>query len=317
MTLQQLRYLIAIAEYGSINAAAQNLYASQSNLSTAIKELEQELDITIFTRSNRGVSLTNDGTELLGYARQVIEQATMLETRYAHNESSQLRLAVSTQHYAFSVQAFVNVVESCEGNEYDFILRERATGEIINDVRTFRSEIGVLYTDSFNLRVLQKAFDDAGVAYAPLFDANVHVFMGEHHPLAKEKLITLDDLKEYPRYSFEQGTENSFYYSEEPLSYVPHKRNIRISDRGTLTNLLTSYNGYTLSTGVLSAEMHSGIVSIPLDVKETMQVGYIMHKERRPSKLLVRYIEELHGIIRQNATVVPYNLKPAFREEQK
>ena len=306
MTLQQLRYLIAIAEYGSINAAAGNLYASQSNLSTAIKELEQELKITVFTRSNRGVSLTNDGTELLGYARQVIEQADMLETRYAQNKPTQLRLAVSTQHYAFSVQAFVNVVESCEGEEYDFILRERATGEIIEDVRTFRSEVGVLYTDSFNQRVLQKAFDDANVTYAPLFDAHVHVFVGEHHPLAGAALLKPEDLADYPRYSFEQGTENSFYYSEEPLSYLPHRRNIRISDRGTLTNLLTSYNGYTLSTGVLSAEMHSGIVSIPLDAAETMQVGYIMHSERRPSKLLLRYIEELHSVIRKNPTVMPH-----------
>ena len=151
MTLQQLRYLIAIAEYGSINAAAQNLYASQSNLSTAIKELEQELGITVFTRSNRGVTLTNDGTELLGYAHQVIEQADMLERRYATGTDNHLRLAVSTQHYAFSVQAFVNVVEQCEGDDYEFILRESSTGEIIDDVRTFRSEVGVLYTDGFNL----------------------------------------------------------------------------------------------------------------------------------------------------------------------
>ena len=306
MTLQQLRYLIAIAEYGSINAAAQNLYASQSNLSTAIKELEQELGITVFTRSNRGVTLTNDGTELLGYARQVIEQADMLEMRYADKGSTHLRLAVSTQHYAFSVQAFVNVVEGCKGEEYEFILRESTTAEIIDDVRTFRSEVGILYTDDFNRRVLQKAFDDADVAYAPLFDARVHVFVGEHHPLAGATLLRPDDLADYPRYSFEQGTTNSFYYSEEPLSHLPHKRNIRISDRGTLTNLLTSYNGYTLSTGVLSAEMHSGIASIPLDVDETMQVGYIMHNERRPSDLLLRYIGELHAIIGADPTVEPH-----------
>ena len=172
-----MRYLIAIAEYGSINAAAQNLYASQSNLSTAIKDLEQELGITVFTRSNRGVTLTNDGAELLGYARQVIEQTDMLEARYAHSGRTRQRLAVSTQHYAFSVQAFVNVIEACEGDEYEFVLRERATGEIIDDVRTFRSEVGVLYTDSFNRRVLFKAFDDADIAYFPLFDAQVHVFV--------------------------------------------------------------------------------------------------------------------------------------------
>lgn len=303
MTLQQLRYLIAIAEYGSINAAAQNLYASQSNLSTAIKELERELGITVFTRSNRGVTLTNDGTELLGYARQVIEQAAMLERRYATGASEQVRLAVSTQHYAFSVQAFVNVVESCAGGEYEFVLRECGTGEIIDDVRTFRSEIGILYTDDFNRRVLAKALDDADIAYFPLFEAHVHVFVGEHHPLASRTLLAPEDLEPYPRYSFEQGTANSFYYSEEPLSYLPHARNIRISDRGTLTNLLTNHNGYTLSTGVLSSEMQSGIASIPLDVDETMQVGYIMHNERRPSELLLRYIAELQSIIEANPNV--------------
>ena len=189
---------------------------------------------------------------------------------------------MSTQHYAFSVQAFVNVVESCKGEEYEFILRESTTAEIIDDVRTFRSEVGILYTDDFNRRVLQKAFDDADVAYAPLFDARVHVFVGEHHPLAGKALLRPDDLADYPRYSFEQGTTNSFYYSEEPLSHLPHKR------------------------GVLSAEMHSGIASIPLDADETMQVGYIMHNERRPSDLLLRYIDELHAIIGADPTVEPH-----------
>ena len=306
MTLQQLRYLIAIAEYGSINAAAQNLYASQSNLSCAIKDLENELGITVFTRSNRGVTLTNDGTELLGYARQVIEQADMLEDRYADKGTAHLRLAVSTQHYAFSVQAFVNVVDSCEGDDYEFILRETTTADIIDDVRAFRSEVGILFTDDFNRRVLEKAFNDAGVVYTPLFDADVHVFVGEHHPLAKRERIKPEDLEPYSRYAFEQGTTNSFYYAEEPLSYLPHARNIRISDRGTLTNLLTSHNGYTLSTGVLSAEMQSGIASIPLEGAERMQVGYIMHAERRPSALLLRYIDELHAVIRANPSVQAY-----------
>ncbi len=303
MTLQQLRYLIAIAEYGSINAAAQNLYASQSNLSTAIKELEQELGISVFTRSNRGVTLTNDGTELLGYARQVVEQANMLEARYAKKEAPHERLAVSTQHYAFSVEAFVNVVEQCDDDDFEFIMRETTTAHIIDDVRSFRSEVGVLYLDSFNQRVLHKAFDDAGVTFYPLFEAGVHVFVGENHPLAGRKLIEREELTQWPRYSFEQGTTNSFYYSEEPFSYVQHSRNIRISDRGTLSNLLTSYNGYTLSTGVLSSEMHTGIVSIPLNTKETMTVGYIMHNERKPSELLDRYIEELHRIIDESEGV--------------
>lgn len=306
MTLQQLRYLIAIAEYGSINAAAHNLYASQSNLSTSIKELESELGITIFTRSNRGVTLTNDGTELLGYARQVIEQANMLEERYAPGDSSHARLAISSQHYYFSVQAFMQTTDQFNGNEYDFILRECATGEIIDDVRSFRSEAGILYTDDFNRRVLGKAFQDADVTYFPLFDARVHVFVGETHPLASKKVLKPEDLEPFPRYSFEQGSTNSFYYAEEPFSYMPHKKNIRISDRGTLTNLLVHHSGYTLSTGVLSEEMHQGIVSIPLDTDALMQVGYIMHSERKPSTLLESYIANLRSVVKDNPTVTAY-----------
>ena len=201
------------------------------------------------------------------------------------------------------MQAFINVAEGCTSEKYDFTLRECATGQIIEDVRTFRSNIGVLYLDDFNERVLSKAFADARLSFTPLFDAQVHVFVGAQHPLAARDMVALDDLEPYPRYSFEQGTTNSFYYSEEPFGHLHHDRNIRMSDRGTLTNLLTSFNGYTISTGVLSSEMHSGIVAIPLDVDARMQVGYIMHDERNPSALLLRYIEELHRVIEENPTV--------------
>lgn len=303
MTLQQLRYLIAISEHGSIHKAAQSLYVSQSNLSTAIKELEQKLGITIFIRSRKGVTLTNDGTELLGYARQIIEQADLLESRYSRGQSDLMHLAVSTQHYYFSLQAFINVAAQYASDKYDFILRECATGQIIKDVSTFRSDIGVLYLDDFNKRVLQQAFAEARVVFYPLFDAAVHVFVGDDHPLAGRTSVTLEDLEPYPRYSFEQGTTNSFYYSEEPFGYLHHDRNIRISDRGTLTNLLTSFNGYTVSTGVLSSEMHSGITAIPLEVDERMRVGYIMHSERKPGDLLNHYINELHKVIGENPLV--------------
>lgn len=306
MTLQQLKYLVAIAEYGSINAAAHNMYASQSNLSTAVKELETEFGITIFRRSNRGVTLTNEGAELIAYARQILEQAEMLELRYSGNDAKHARLAVSAQHYAFCVQAFIQAAESCDSDEYDFILRETATSDIIEDVKTLRSDIGVLFTDTFNQRVLWKAFDDAGLMFYPLFEAAVHVFVGEHHPLANKKSIDPEELESFPRYAFEQGQSSSFYYAEEPFGYLPHKRNIRISDRGTLTNLLTSYNGYTISTGVLSDEMHTGIASIPLNVDEKMKVGYVLHKDRRPSALCTHYINQLKAIIQANATVTSY-----------
>ena len=300
MTLQQLRFLIAVAESGSINAAAQHLYTAQSNISNAVKSLERELHLEIFTRSSRGVTLTNDGTELLGYARQVVEQADMLEARYEDGGTPQARLAISAQHYAFSVEAFVNVVERCRDSKFEFIMRETTTSQIIDDVRAFRSDIGILYLDDFNARVLQKAFADARASFHPLFDAKVHVFVSERHPLARRPQLSLADLTPYTRYSFEQGTSNSFYYAEEPFSYIPCDRNIRVSDRGTLTNLLITSNGYTLSTGVLSNEMQWGMASIPLADAPTMHVGYIMHDERRPSPLLQQYLDELDRIIRES-----------------
>lgn len=309
MTLQQLRYLIAIAEYGSINAAAHNMFASQSNLSTAIKDLENEFDITIFRRSNRGVTLTNEGNELLTYARQIIDQVDMMESRYSHTEDTtgtRARLAISTQHYAFSVQAFIQTTHSTDNATYDFILRETTTQNIINDVHEMRSDIGILYMDAFNQAMMQKTFENAGLVFFPLFEANAHVFLGEHHPLAHKRTITLADLESYPRYSFEQGDDNSFFFSEEPYGRLPHSKNIRITDRGTLSNLLVNFNGYTITTGILSSEMMKGIVSIPLDSTDTMRVGYVIQKDRKPGKILTSYIANLKKVIKQSDNQITY-----------
>lgn len=301
MTLQQLRYLIEVARSGSFNAAAQKLYVSQSTLSVAIKELEEELGVEVFLRSNRGLTLTNDGNELVGYARQVLEQADLLKERYSKDtQSAHNRLSVSTQHYAFCVTSFVKLIEEHDELAYSFTLRETHTAEIIEDVKEFRSEIGILYMSKFNSDILTRAIEDANLHFTPLFQAKVHVFVGEHHPLAKRTSLTMEDLEDYPRYSFEQGAASSFYFSEEPFGNLPHKRNVTFSDRGTLTNLLLEGKGFTLSTGVRSSEMTNGIAAIPLECDEYMRVGYIMHNERKPSKLVLRYIELLEEIIREN-----------------
>ena len=298
MTLQQLRYLIAIAECGSISGAAHNLFISQSSLSVAVREIEAETGVTIFKRSNRGITITNDGTELLGYARQIVEQADLMTQRYGKKDGTQSqRLAVSAQHYSFVVEAFVQLVERQSTDEYDLILRETRTNETIQDVSEFRSDIGIIYLDKFNSRILSKTLSDAGLSFTSLFTTKPHVFVGEGHPLSKKKFLTIDDLAPWPRYSFEQGTNNSFFFSEEPLSSLPHKKKITISDRGTLANLLTNFNGYTISTGVLSNEMVTGIVSIPLETDEEMNVGYILHDERKPSDITQEYIETLKSLV--------------------
>lgn len=294
MNLQQLRYIIAIASSSSISAAAHKLYISQSSLSLAVKDVEQECGITIFERSSRGTTLTSEGNEFLGYARQVVEQAELMETRYAKEaKGTPQRLSISSQHYAFAVEVFLEFIEEYEGEGYTFNLRETSTAEIISDVKDFKSDLGILYTSLYNEQVIGKTLEDAGLEFVPLFQAKPHVFIGEHHPLASKKLLEINELSDYPRYTFNQGTSNSFFYSEEPFAELPHEKKIIISDRGTLSNLLAHHNGFTVSTGVLSSEMHSGIVAIPLKTDERMIVGYITHTERQLSELANKYIEKL------------------------
>ncbi len=309
MTLQQLRYLIAIASHGSISAAAHTLYVSQSSLSVAVRDIERETGVTIFERSNRGITLTSDGVELLGYARQVVEQADLMAQRYSgrgDGGNQAQRLAITSQHYAFVVEAFLELAEEYEEDAYNFSLRETRTAEVIEDVRDFRSDLGVLYLSSFNESVIGHALDDANLSFNLLFSAQPHIFVSASHPLAERTEVTLDDLAAWPRYAFEQGNANSFFYAEEPFAELPHEKRIMIRDRGTLSNLLAHHSGFTVSTGVLSSEMQSGIVAIPLETDEVMTVGYIVHDERQLSALALSYIEKLKLFIErfQLATVL-------------
>lgn len=309
ISLQQLRYIIEVVECGSINAASQNLFVSQPTLSATIKEVEKELGIEIFNRTNRGITLTPAGTEFVGYARQILEQFDLLNARYSKQQTSTAnKLAVSAQHYAFSVRAFVDLAEEYEEDEYEFALRETRTNEIIEDVKHHHSEVGIIYLSNFNRKVLSKVISEGGLVFTPLFEAKPHVFVGEHHPLASKTSVTPEDLDAYPRYSFEQGSNNSFYFSEEPLSHLPHRQKITFSDRGTLANLLTNHNGFTISTGVLSDEMHDGIIAIPLDleIEENMTVGYLTRAEQELSPLAKRYIKKLRACIAANPTVSTY-----------
>lgn len=298
MTLQQLKYVIKTVECGSISEAAKKLYISQPSLSSAIRELEGELGIEIFVRSAKGIALSVDGAEFLSYARQVGEQAELLEMRYKNKKPSRQQGSISTQHYAFSVNAFVNLVRQTGVDEYEFTLRETRTHEIIEDVRNMRSEIGIVYLNSFNEKVITRLLRESHLVFSPLFKAKPHVFVSADNPCAGKDSVTLADLEEYPCLSFEQGEFNSFYFSEEILSTVYHKKSIRVSDRATLFNLLIGLNGYTICTGVLSSDLNgSSIVSVPLETEDGMTVGYITNSKAVLSRFASGYIDELKRLI--------------------
>lgn len=298
MTLQQLKYVIEVANRGSISEAAKRLFISQPSLSNAIRDLEEELQVSIFERSNKGISLSKEGVEFLGYARQVVEQAELLESRYLNAKPSSQHFSVSTQHYAFAVNAFVSLVKQYGQDEYELALRETKTYEIIEDVKSMRSEIGILYLNEFNEKVINKLLLSANLKFNSLFTAKPHIFISIHNPLAKQNIVTIEELQQYPYLSFDQGEYNSFHFSEEILSTMSHKKSIRVHDRATLFNLLIGLNGYTISTGVLSADLNGNeIIPVPLDCEETIHVGWIAHKNTMLTKLGSAYVEALKQAI--------------------
>ena len=263
MTLQQLRYVITVAQKGTISEAAKELFISQPSLTNAIRELEKEMNITIFNRTNKGVAVSTEGEQFLGYARQVLEQANLLESAYKTSVRDKQRFSVSTQHYAFVVNAFVDLIKELPQNEYDFSIRETQTYEIIDDVATMKSEIGIIYLNAFNEAALTKIIKSKGLCFNELFIAKPHIFVTAEHPLANKESVTMEELADYPYLSFEQGNHNSFYYSEEIFSTVERKKNIRVTDRATLFNLLIGLNGYTVCSGVIDSGLNgSNIISI-------------------------------------------------------
>ena len=294
MTLQQLKYVIEVAKAKSISEAAKKLFISQPSLTNAIKELEKEMNITIFLRTNKGILISKEGEIFLGYARQVLEQAYLLEEKYLKQDKRKQQFCVSTQHYSFAVNAFVDIIKEYGHDEYDFSLRETQTYEIIEDVTRMKSEIGVLYINDFNKLVIQKILKEHNLIFHSLIVVKPHIFITSKNPLAKKKKVTMEELRLYPYLSFEQGEHNSFYYSEEIFSSVVRYKNIRVRDRATLFNLLIGLNGYTVCSGIIDENLNGkDIVAVALDKEGEMNIGYITRKDSLTSDLANAYIEAL------------------------
>ena len=298
MTLQQLKYVVCVAEVGNITQAAEKLFISQPSLTNAIKNLEEEMNITIFNRTSKGVTLSPDGNIFISYARQVLDEARLLISKYDDNKERKPIFSVSCQHYSFAVNAFIDVINEFDANEYNFTLRETQTYEIITDVEQMISEIGILYMSSKNEEVISKILKQKDIIFEPLFIAKPHVFISNSHPLKEKEILTLDDLADYPYLSFEQGEYNSFYYSEEILSTLDRKKNIKVRDRATLFNLVIGLNGYTVSSGVISKELNGeNIIAKQLKMDEYMKIGTIKLKNRNLSPYGISFMKALKNHI--------------------
>lgn len=305
MTLTQIRYVLAIAEAHSMNKAAEQLYISQPTLTGAIHDLEEEAGITIFLRTNKGVTLTQEGTEFLSYARQVYQQYELLENRFLNGGKIKHKFAVSTQHYSFVAKAFVEMVKKYDTLNFDFAIRETKTADVINDVGTLRSEIGVLFRSDYNCKVIDKLLRDQGLEFHKLIDCQAFVYLWNGHPLAKEESISFDQLTPYPCLSFEQGEQSSGFLSEEILTEMEYPRIIHATDRATMLNLMVGLNAYTLCSGIICYELNGDDFSaVPfrddeINKNSTMEIGYIKKKGYVTSKIGETFLEEARNYLEE------------------
>ena len=305
MTIQQLRYAVAISEQGSLNKAAEILYVAQPSLTGAMRELEKELGVTLFTRSGRGVTPTNDGTEFLHYARQVLQQMDVLLEKYGKGGTLKKKFGVSCQHYSFVVKSFVELVKHFGTEEYEFSIRETRTRDVIDDVFTGKSELGILYLSDFNRGPMEKLLRANQLQFHPLTLCEAYVYLWKGHPLAGKESIRFEDLADYPCLAFEQGGSGSFYFAEEILSTAEYPRLIHATDRATMLNLMVGLNGYTLCSGVICEELNgSDYIAIPFAAEEDavgkrMEIGYITRQNTILSNLAELYIRELDRYLKQ------------------
>ena len=303
MTLNQLLYIITIADEGSLNKAAEKLYMTQPSLTSSLREVESELGVTIFRRTGRGVTVTNDGAEFLQNARHLYSQYESLMGKHSDEGRLKTKFGVSTQHYSFAIKAFVDMVKKFDMNEYDFAIRETKTQEVIDDVVSLKSELGIIYLSDFNRQAISKVLRQNGLEFVPLIDCNAYAYVWKNHPLANRKSVSFDDLADYPNMTFDQGDNSTLYFAEELFADINHYHMIKVNDRATMLNLMQGLFGYTVCSGIICEELNGDDCNmVPIkdervDTEGAMQIGYIMKKNSILSKMAELYIKEMKAYL--------------------
>ena len=295
MNITHLKYVIEVAASSSIREAATKLFISQPALSSSIKELEEELGILIFKRSNKGISLTDAGREFLSYAKKAVSQYEILEERFISRDSDKERFSVSTQHYTFAIRAFTNVVKKWNPDRFFFSIRETRTQEVLDDVASLRSEVGIISFSGNNEELYKKLFKDNQLEFTPLMKRDTYIYVWKDHILAGLSEISIEELSEYPCVTFNQADDSNLYLTEEALADYDFKKMIKSDDRATTMELIADLGGYSIGSGMLSDTdaVLKGLVSIKLKEEDPLTIGYITRRDSELSQYGKDYLEEI------------------------
>ena len=295
MNIDQIKYVLTAAGSASMREAATKLYISQPAISGSIMELENELGIRIFERSNKGIVLTEAGAEFISYAKKVLNQYEILEERYLSADREKERFSVSTQHYNFAIRSFSNVVNRFKPDNYVFSIHETKTREVLENVRDFKSEVGVVSYSESSEKVIKKLLKEYKLEFVPLMKKDTYVYVWKGHPFESRTEISLEEMHDYPCVVFDQTDDSNFYLTEEALADYDFTKLIKSDDRATTMELLADLNGYSVGSGMLSEDdaVLQGLVAIKLKEEDPLTIGYITGKNRTLSVYGKAYVEEL------------------------
>lgn len=301
MTIQQCRYVLEIVKQGSFNEAAKTMFVAQTSISGAVKSIETELNIKIFERSNKGVFLTDEGSEFVRYAKQLVSQADFISDRYMSYDEMD-KISISSQHYDFVAEVFGQFINENESGSFDFCLREVETFKVIDDVEKSFSDLGIIAIKDSDMDVMERLLDGKKISFYKLFKTPFHVYIGKEHPLASNTRLSFSDLARYPYITYEQGEQCHTMFTEEFSDKISCDKNVRITDRATLMNMLFVTNCYTIGTGTMNYSKLSGgnILSIPLDTSGEYIIGYIVRKDKKLTSDTQKFIKALAEFFKTN-----------------
>lgn len=295
MNITQLKYVLEMASSSSMREASTKLYVSQPALSASIRELEDELGILIFERTNKGIYLTDDGREFITYAKKAVSQYEILEDRYLSRDSDKEKFSVSTQHYNFAIKAFTDLIKKFDPDKYVFSIHETKTKEVLNDVGSLKSEVGIISFSGSNESLIRKFFRDYQLDFVPLMQRETYVYVRKNHKFAGRKEISIDEMKEFPCISFDQSSDDNFYLTEEAMADYSFDKMIKSDDRATTMEIIAELGGYSVGSGMLSKEYSilQGLVAIKMKEEDPLTIGYITRKGSVLSQYGEEYINEL------------------------
>ena len=295
MNINQLKYVLEVAGSSSMREASTKLYVSQPALSASIHDLEEELGILIFERTNKGISLTDAGREFLSYAKKAVGQYEILEERYLSRDSGKEHFSVSTQHYNFAIKAFTDVIRETEPDKFVFAIHETKTREVLEDVRSLKSEVGIVSFSGSNEALIKKFFRDYQLDFTPLMKRDTYVYVWKDHPFAGKEEISIDEMGDYPCISFDQTDDSKFYLTEEAMADYAFDKMVKSDDRATSMEIIAELNGYSIGSGMLSGEdaILQGLVAIKLKEEDPLTIGYITRKGSPLTMYGERYVARL------------------------